>query len=306
MKQFSYDVPDVLICDSAGASRAATRATLLTIGFRNIELSVSPRDFGDALATTSFDLAICECHGVEDELFNVVRALRRGDLSHNPFLVLIVTSCVENTSLIKRAMDSGVDDFLIRPISTEILCQRIDALIEDRKGFIISRDYIGPVRQSDQSLQRTKPFFPPNSLRLKAKGGLAPEAINFQLARELRLARHRLETRMLCCDAFQICVHLKLIAEYGSASTKHRGNFAKVAALGRTVEARVRKSRSEMAIKYCQAVLSEIDTLSKNTTNTDPKALERAAWSLYHYIDPARPFEEYCNEVAATVARVRG
>ena len=304
MKQFSYGMPSVLICDPIGADRATTRETLRAVGFRNIELSVSPRDFGDALTTASFDLAICECQGVEDELFGVIRALRRGDLSHNPFIVLIATSWVESASLIRRAMESGVDDFLVRPVSTEILRQHIGALIEDRKAFTISRDYVGPVRQSDQSVPRSKPYFPPNSLRSKVKDPQRPEDINWQLARELRLARHRLETRMLWCDAFQICVHLKLTTEYAPASTKYARNFAEAMALARVVKMRVQKSKSELGIQYCQMVLSEIDTLSKNTINTDALALGRAAWSLYHYIDPTKSFEEYSSEVAAAAARV--
>jgi two-component system chemotaxis response regulator CheY len=304
MNQFSYDVPDVLICDPIEANREATRTALVTIGFRNIELSATLRDFSNALATSSFDLAICECQGAEDAIFGVIQSLRRGDLRHNPFLVLIVTSGIESRSLMGRAMDSGADDFIGRPISAEILRKRIGALMEDRKGFIIGRDYVGPVRQSDHNLPLLKPFVSPNSLRLKAKDRLDPATINMQLARELRLGRHRLETRMLWCDAFQICVRLKLAAEYAPASTKQLENFAKVNALARAVETRVQRSRSQIVAEYCKTMLSEIGALSKSMANTDAKALGQAAWNLYHCLDPALPFEEYCSEVAATAVLI--
>ena len=75
----------------------------------------------------------------------------RAAAGYNPFIVIIVTAWEKSTGLINRVVNSGADDLLLRPFSTALLGQRIEAHIERRKGFVITTDYVGPDRRKDAS-----------------------------------------------------------------------------------------------------------------------------------------------------------
>ena len=71
-------------------------------------------------------------------------------------------------------VSSGADDLLLRPFSTALLGQRIEAHIDRRKGFVITTDYVGPDRRKDNSrASNVELFEPPNSLKMKAKDKLS-------------------------------------------------------------------------------------------------------------------------------------
>src|SRR3984957_12349216 len=140
------------------------------------------------------DIVLCEAQGADEELCAVIQKLRQGAAGDNPFIVIVVTAWEKSTGLINRVVNSGADDLLLRPFSTGLLGQRIEAHIERRKGFVITTDYVGPDRR--QTLPRVgapaESFEPPNSLKMKAKEKLSAEAITKRLDAELKLARDKL------------------------------------------------------------------------------------------------------------------
>ena len=95
------------------------------------------------------DLVLCEAQGAGDELCAAIQHLRQGGAGYNPFIVIIVTAWEKSTGLINRVVNSGADDLLLRPFSTALLGQRIEAHIDRRKGFVITTDYVGPDRRRE-------------------------------------------------------------------------------------------------------------------------------------------------------------
>jgi DNA-binding response OmpR family regulator len=73
--------------------------------------------------------------------------IRNGDSSPEPFLPVIIMS--NNCALgnIKQARDTGVDEFLARPISPSILYDRICRIIRVRPIFVKTSDFFGPNRR---------------------------------------------------------------------------------------------------------------------------------------------------------------
>ena len=133
------------------------------------------------------DIALCEAQGAAEELCATIQQLRQGGAGYNPFIVIIVTAWEKNTALINKVVSSGADDLLLRPFSTALLGQRIEAHIERRKGFVITTDYVGPDRRKDQPrTSNVELFEPPNSLKMKAKDKLTAEAIARRLDSELK------------------------------------------------------------------------------------------------------------------------
>ena len=190
MGRLSFDAVDTLIYDPVSANRTATRAALYSLGFRRTETVPTLENFFERIQNSPPDLALCEAQGATDELCLAIQSLRQGGAGHNPFIVVIVTAWEKNDGLIRQVVSSGADDLLLRPFSTALLGQRIEAHIERRKGFVITAEYVGPDRRKElHHVSNADLFEPPNSLKMKAKEKLPGEVIARRLDAELKAAR---------------------------------------------------------------------------------------------------------------------
>ena len=129
MGRLSYDSADVLIYDPVPANRAATRAALYALGFRRTVNVSTLEAFVDAIQRNPPDIALCEADEGGEQLCGTIQQLRQGGTCINPFIVIIVTAWDKSSALINRVVSSGADDLLLRPFSTAVLGNRIEAHI---------------------------------------------------------------------------------------------------------------------------------------------------------------------------------
>jgi len=82
-----------------------------------------------------------------------VRVVRTADDSPCPTIPIIMLTGHSDMRRVREARDVGVTEFLVKPISPKALYDRICALIERPRKFIVSPHYIGPDRR-----RRNEPF----------------------------------------------------------------------------------------------------------------------------------------------------
>jgi DNA-binding response OmpR family regulator len=294
MARLAYDTTETLIYDPVAANRTATRAALYTLGFRRIETVATLEAFTDAIRRRPPDLALCESQGSDAQLCKVIQELRQGAAGFNPFIVIIVTAWEKSAALVTRVVNSGADDLLLRPFSTALLNQRIDSHVERRKGFVVTSDYVGPDRRKDTSRPSTVELFdPPNSLKMKAKDRLTPEATALRLDAELRAARELLNSEKLRRDAFQISILWRLIQEHVPGAASYTAELEKIALLTR-------------AIEWCDSVSAAVEGLMAGVDrNAAMHLLGHAALSLNHVFHSEKSTTEILTEIDATVAIIR-
>jgi|GEM_PF-1201541 len=166
----------VLIFDPISEDRKRLLQSMQALGFKDIETVKDQAQFRAALEFTSFDLVFAECRqdaGGElghcaHELSRIIKALRFGDIGPNPYLVFINTAWILNDGVVKTIIDSGTDDLLARPFSTESIRHRIDKQVKMRKKFIVTSDYVGPDRRKNRhSPSQACTLAVPNSLKAK-------------------------------------------------------------------------------------------------------------------------------------------
>ena len=310
MGRLSFDTVDALIYDPVSANRTATRAALYALGFRRTETVPTLDDFLKSVQKSPPDIAMCEAQGAADELCAAIQSLRQGGTGHNPFIVIIVTAWEKNTSLIQRVVSSGADDLLLRPFSTGLLGQRIEAHIERRKSFVITTDYVGPDRRKDDSRpSNVELFAPPNSLKMKAKDKLAPEFVAKLLDAELKTAREKLQDEKLRRDSFQVCILWRLMQE---ALPQRAANGGMPFELGRLIElvtSMERRSRDNAlfgALQWCEALLAACEGLKLGVDrNASMHLLGHAALSLHQAFHPEKAPADQLAEIDATVAIIR-
>ena len=305
MARLNYETTDTLIFDPVTSHRNATRASLYTLGFRNIMTVPTLAAFNEAIWKSTPDLALCEAQGVDTELCDMIQQMRQGHSGHtNPFLVIIVTAWEKTHTLVSRVLNSGADDLILRPFSINQLRARIDAHVERRKNFVITHDYVGPDRRNDSGRASTAdPFLPPNSLKMKAKDGLSLADAQTRLTSELRAAKDTLNVEKLRRDGFQICILWRLLQEPEDPETA--ANMTKITNLTQGVAKRCRSTEYESAGQWCESILAAVEGLHFEVDrNASMHLLGHAALSLNQLLQPDKPKGEHLKLIEETVAMI--
>ncbi|MGA9794173.1 MAG: hypothetical protein WBQ17_01435 [Rhizomicrobium sp.] len=304
MSRISYETVQTLIYDPVSANRAATRASLYSLGFRHIESVAAMSDFTDSIKRRPPDLAFCEAQGADTELCATIQSMRQGLTGHNPFVVIIVTAWENSTALVTRVLNSGADDLLLRPFSASVLGGRIALHAERRKSFVITSDYVGPDRRrSSARPSNVELFVPPNSLKMKAKERLSAEETAQRLDAQLQTAREVLTSEKLRRDAFQICVLWRLVQQDLPGSAPYDADVAKLQRVAKDVAQRSRGTDFEQAIEWCNAVLSALEGLETGAERVATmNLLGHAALNLNQMFAPEKSAEEHLRDIDATIA----
>lgn len=308
MSRLVYDTAEALVYDPVPANRMATRSVLYALGFRRIETVATVRSFGDFIRKRPPDLALCEVQGAVGELCDEIQGLRQSADNHNPFIIIIATAWEKTSTLISRVVNSGADDLLLRPFSTALLQSRIDAHIENRKGFVVTTDYVGPDRRHDQKRPSSVELFcAPNSLRMKVKERLSAEETAHRLEAELRGAREVLKTEKLRRDAFQVSIQWKLLQSRVPGQAEYDEHLTKIARLVRAIAKGCRDSELDQAYGWCDSILAAVEGLELGVDRSaSMHLLGHAALSLNLVFHPERSAAEQLAEIDAIVAGIHG
>ncbi len=307
MTRLSYDSVEALIYDPVSANRTATRAALYALGFRRTETVSTLEACLESIQKQPPDIVLCEAQGAGEELCAAIQELRQGGNCGNPFIVVIVTAWEKSTGLINRVVNSGADDLLLRPFSTALLGSRIEAHIERRKGFVITTDYVGPDRRQSQSRQSgADTFDPPNSLKMKAKDKLSPDAVTKKLDVELKAARDKLHVEKLKRDAFQVCILWRLMQDQRPGQDMVQVDLAKLGGLARSIDRRCRETAHDAAVEWCDSVRAATEGLEQGVDrNASMHLLGHAALELHKVFHPDQSPADRIAEIDATVAIIR-
>jgi len=172
IKMINYDEARVCLFDPAQHNILVTRASLVEIGFSNIDMSIDFSTFSEEVSNKTYDLIIAESHDTGGAVGGLMRKIRTGEIGDNPFVIAITTSWNNETDHIQNLVDAGIDDILLRPFSTQNLQSRLGSLVDCRKNFVVTSDYIGPDRRDDAARKTgtLKAFTPPNTLKAATVG----------------------------------------------------------------------------------------------------------------------------------------
>ena len=307
MAGLNFETTDTLVYDPVAANRTATRAALYTLGFRSIETVSTMQDFTVAIHSRPPDLAVCEAQGAEADLCQAIQSLRQGVSGYNPFIVIIVTAWGKTDSLVRRVLDSGADDLVLRPFSTSLLGTRIETHIERRKGFVITHDYVGPDRRNDPARPTKAALFdPPNSLKMKAKDRMTAEEAAARLDTELQTAKATLNSEKLKRDAFQVGVLWRLLQDGRPGQEGYAVDLAKLARIAREIARRCGGDEPAGAQKWCESILAAVEGVQSGADrDASVQLLGHAAMNLCQMLEPEKTVQEHKREIDETVAMIR-
>ncbi|MBL6945846.1 MAG: response regulator [Rhodospirillales bacterium] len=176
MSGFKFSTVDVLLVEHDTVARESLRMILRNEGFRQIRIGVSLSDIENCLKHKALDLIITGVDFPGGSVCSIVSAMRNHEIGDNPFLPVIAITENPSSQLVREVIDSGADDLLIRPLSTTALVERIDTLVDARKPFVVTSDYIGPDRRKTADRPSNVPLVDvPNTMAAKVNGEPIPE-----------------------------------------------------------------------------------------------------------------------------------
>jgi DNA-binding response OmpR family regulator len=292
----------VLLFDPVGPNMLSTRSMLLQIGFERIEAT---RDFNALtrkLKDAVFDLALLEVSDAGGDVCSLVRALRRGEVGYNPFMVVILTSWARKRSELAQLIDTGSDDLLLRPFSPNNLQSRIQAFAKKRKPFVVTGSYIGPDRSQDgEPMDGAKIIEAPNSLKAAAEGDHEGQRKQYEAvaaAAEV-IDRERLRRLALRISA---AAHIRLSGKDDPGST-FDDLLDGASELRRRLVKRGQKQAIEIAVALC-AMLTRIKE-DGTADNSQLELLRDLPMGVLAAVEGNKAADKAREEIESVLAKVR-
>lgn len=134
----------ILIVDDEAAMRKITRSLLQAIGIRTIYEAHGGRSELEAVRTLLPDAVIVDWEMPQPNGPEFVRAVRSPDTFPVPHVPIIMLTGHGERSRVIAAVNLGVNDFLVKPVSAKALFGRLVSLITEPRRMVRIGDYYGP------------------------------------------------------------------------------------------------------------------------------------------------------------------
>lgn len=149
----------VLIVDDEHAMRKVTRSQLQAIGVRNVCEASDGRKGLQEICTARPDVVILDWAMPSLNGPEFVRQVRSPDSFPRPDVPIIMLTGHGERSRVIEAVNLGVNDFLLKPVSTKALLTRLVSLITKPRPMVRKGDYYGP---EPRRMSSYKPDFDPD------------------------------------------------------------------------------------------------------------------------------------------------
>ena len=146
MQQYDLSHLNVMLVEKHGFMRRLLRDVLRQLGIRDVRDCDNVQHAYEMFQERQADLVMTDwapgLNGLE-----LLKRLRDNDTSPNPFVPVIVITANTESRHIYTARDSGMTEFLAKPITAKRVYSRVCSVIEKRRMFISNNEFFGPDRR---------------------------------------------------------------------------------------------------------------------------------------------------------------
>ncbi|MGA3309572.1 MAG: response regulator [Xanthobacteraceae bacterium] len=134
----------VLIVDDEYTMRKVTRSLLQAIGVKHIYEAYDGKSGLEAICTIVPDVVILDWEMPSPNGPEFVRRVRSPDDFPLPDVPVIMLTCHGERSRVVEAVKLGVNEFLLKPVSTSALLARLVSILGRPRRMVRKGDYYGP------------------------------------------------------------------------------------------------------------------------------------------------------------------
>lgn len=137
----------VLIVDDNRQMRFLVRTILRAAGMYRVAEAESAQEALDLLNRFTVDLVIVDWHMAPTDGIALTRRIRVGHEAPNREVPIVMLTAHTELARVAAARDSGIHGLVRKPISTQLLLNRVSAALTDQRPFVSSATFYGPDRR---------------------------------------------------------------------------------------------------------------------------------------------------------------
>lgn len=150
MADSGYDFSrlSVLLVDDSRHIRSLVGSFLSGFGVGEIHYASDAETGWELFKSLDPDLVITDWHMPPTSGLDLVAAIRTAADSPNPYVPVIMLTGFTELMRVQQARDTGVSNFLAKPLSANSLYRRLCAVVDDQRPFVRVGRYFGPDRRT--------------------------------------------------------------------------------------------------------------------------------------------------------------
>lgn len=289
--------------------RHAIRSALQREGYQNVSDFDRLPALREAVMKSDPDLILMDSEMGASCADQIISEVRHNTLGRNPFVPVIVTIWEPTQEQVRRVASSGTDDMLVKPLAPTQIFERIKALVNNRKPFVVTSDYIGPDRRKDPDRGSEIPTFKvPNTLRAKVKG----EPIDKRaLEVAIKEAQHEINDQRLKRNAFQIGFLVNLLLpelKQIDVSDERINLVERLITVARDTGNRMAGTRYEHVTSLCSSLIRVAASIRDNIAFPEAKdvnLLKPMSEAIIVAFNPDRSSADFASEITNAVSNYK-
>jgi len=145
----AYDLEqlNILLIEDDASMCALIRDMLYAFGISNIQTAQEGSKAYAELRHFPADIVLTDWVVEPLDGIDFTRMVRTAPDSPNPFVPIIMLTAHSSMERVIQARDSGVNEFLAKPVTAKGLYSRIATVIERPRQFVRASEYFGPDRR---------------------------------------------------------------------------------------------------------------------------------------------------------------
>ena len=147
MSGYRFERLKILIVDDNLHMRRLVSTILNAFGVKDVFEAHNGEKAWDRLREINPDVIILDwmmegMNGIER-----TKLVRTTSSSPNPFVPIIMLSGHTSAERVREARDSGINEFLAKPVSANTMLTHLTSVIENPRPFVRTKNYFGPCRR---------------------------------------------------------------------------------------------------------------------------------------------------------------
>jgi len=157
MNGYRFDRLRVLVVDDNQHMRLLVSTVLQAFGVSQIMEATSAEEAWEHLRARSPDIMILDWVMSGANGLELTKRIRTAPDSPNPFVPIVMLTGHSQVERVRTARDSGVNEFLAKPVSAKSILMRLVSVIEHPRPFVRTKVYFGPCRRRRRNVEYNGP-----------------------------------------------------------------------------------------------------------------------------------------------------
>ena len=157
MPSKTIDNMNVLIIDDDRHMRMLIRNVLFALGVKDVAEAIDGEGGLEQMQGYRPHLILCDLKMEPMGGLEFVRRLRSDVDNPNRLVPIIMITAYAELETVAQARDTGVNEFMAKPLSATSLDNRIQRVLKDPRGFVESENFSGPDRRRNKFAHATEP-----------------------------------------------------------------------------------------------------------------------------------------------------